>query len=260
MKLTLPRKCAWVLAAGVLASSLAAPLHAALFNLNPTFDAFVTTGPTGNLVGTNYGAAGALSVAAPGSSRGEFQSVLQFNLAAARSAFDSQFGAGQWAIQSVGLTLTAAAPSNPIFNASQAGQFGVSWMQNDAWSEGTGIPGGTKADGITFRSLTNSFIGAGDEALGTFSFTGATNGTASYTLNLTAGFFADVLAGNNVSLRLFAADSAVSYLFDSENFTGASSRPVLSVTVVPEPATCSLVAIAGVLLGFQRIAGRKPHR
>src|SRR5262252_5814947 len=102
---------------------------AATFSLNPGADAFVTTGPSGNLSSSNYGGGGALSVAAPGLSQGEFQSVLQFSLAGAKSSFDSQFGAGQWSVHSVSLQLTAAAPNNPIFNASSAGQFSISWMQ-----------------------------------------------------------------------------------------------------------------------------------
>src|SRR5689334_8158093 len=101
----------------------ALPLHAATFTLNPSADAFVTTGPTANLSGNNYGGAGALSVAAPGLANGEFQSVLRFDLSGAKSSFDTQFGAGQWSIQSISLALTATAPNNAIFNASAAGQF-----------------------------------------------------------------------------------------------------------------------------------------
>ncbi len=40
--------------------------QAAIFTLNPSADAFVTTRPSGNLSGDNYGGAGALSVAGPG--------------------------------------------------------------------------------------------------------------------------------------------------------------------------------------------------
>jgi len=227
-------------------------LDAATVALNPVADAFVTAGPSGNLSGNNYGAAGALSVAAPGSPKGEFQSVLQFDLSGARSAFDTQFGAGQWSLQSISLTLTATSPNNSIFNATSAGQFSVSWMQNDSWTEGTGTPGSPTTTGITYSSLP-SFTSAGDEALGTFSFNGATNGTATYTLNLTPGFSADAEAGDLVSLRLFAADSAVSYLFDSRNFGTASARPVLSIVAVPEPGLVSLVATGVALV----IGGRR---
>ncbi len=218
---------------------------AASSSINPSADAFVTPGPTGNLSGNNYGGAGAISVAAPGLAQGEFQSVLQFSLAGAKSSFDSQFGAGQWSIQSATLQLTAAAPNNAIFNASAAGQLGIFWMQNDSWTEGTGTPASPSLTGISFSTL-NSFLSGADEALGNFSFSGATTGNATYTLGLTPSFAADILSGNNVSLRIFAADSAVSGLFDSRSFGTASARPLLTVSVVPEPGPLAL-GFAGFL-------------
>jgi hypothetical protein len=220
---------------------------AASFSLNPTLDAFVTTGPSGNLAGNNYGGAGALSVAAAGLSQGEFQSVLQFNLASAKSSFDSQFGAGLWTIQSVTLQLTAAGPNNAIFNSSSSGQFRLSWMQNDSWTEGTGTPAAPTTTGITFSTLSN-FVSVADETLGTFSFNGATNGGFSYSLNLTPSFSADILSGSTLSMRMFAADNAVSYLSDSRSFGTASARPLLTITAVPEPGAAALgiLFIAGL--------------
>src|SRR5215831_19401829 len=106
---------------------ISAAAEAASSSLNPSADAFVANGPTGNLSINNYGGAGALSIAAPNLSQGEFQSVLQFNLAGVKSTFDAQFGVGQWSLQSVSLQLTATAPNNAIFNGSAAGQFSVSW-------------------------------------------------------------------------------------------------------------------------------------
>ena len=90
----------------VFHSFFAAPIWAAAFSTNSFADAFVTTGPSGNLSGNNYGGAGALGVSAPGLPKGEFQSVLQFDLAGGRNSFDDQFGAGQWNVQSVSLQLT----------------------------------------------------------------------------------------------------------------------------------------------------------
>jgi len=245
--LNTPRQKA--IAAGVLSLLLGLPVYSATFTLNPSMDAFVTTGPSDTLSGNNYGGAGALDVAALGLAKGEFQSVLQFDLSGARASFDTQFGAGQWNIQSITLSLTPTSPNNAIFNSSAAGQFGVSWMQDDSWTEGTGTPAAPTATGITFFSLP-SFISTGDESLGTFSFGGGTSGTAPYPLSLTPGFLSDASAGNLVSFRLFAADNAVSYLSDSRNFGTASARPLLTIVAIPEPAALPLLAVgAGLLFG-----------
>jgi len=217
---------------------------AATFSLNPSADAFVSASQGGN----NYGGAGALSIAAPGLSQGEFQSVLQFNLSGAKSSFDSQFGVGQWSISSIALQLTATAPNNAIFNASAAGQITVSWMQNDSWIEGTGTPQAPTTTGLTFSTLS-SFLSGADENLGTFAFNGGTSGNSSYSLGLTSLFSADALAGNTVSIRILAGDSAVSALFDSRSFGTVAARPVLTVTAVPEPGAGTLV-----LLGLGLVA------
>ena len=245
-------------AATALALLLALRAHAATFTLNPSADAFVTTGPTANLGGNNYGGAGALSVAAAGLANGEFQSVLRFDLSTARASFDTQFGAGQWSIQSITLSLTATSPNNAIFNPSAAGQFGVSWMQNDSWTEGSGTPAAPTTTGITYTSLTGTFIGASDEALGSFSFAGGTSGTAAYSLSLTPGFDADATTGNLVSFRLFADDNAVSYLSDSRSFGTTGFRPLLTVVAVPEPGTLSLLAAGAALLVAAR--RRRKHQ
>ncbi len=89
---------------------------AATFTANPIADAFVTTGPFGNLSISNYGGAGALSVAAARSANGQFQSVMRYELSAAQTLFDPMFGAGQWTVQAVTLQLTAQSANNPIFN------------------------------------------------------------------------------------------------------------------------------------------------
>jgi hypothetical protein len=224
----------------------AAPGLAAIVSTNPVADSFVTPGSDGSLSNNNYGAAGLLSVAASGKPQGEFQSVLRFDLSSTKSTFDAQLGAGLWSIESVTLQLTAAPVNNAIFNAVSAGQFTVSWMQDDSWTEGTGTPGVPTTTGITWNTLPN-FLGPNDENLGTFAFNGATSGSTTYTLTLTSGFTADLSGGNMVSLRILSADSNISYLFNSRNFNTAASRPVLTVTAVPEPNSCAL-ALVGLLL------------
>ncbi len=216
--------------------------HAATFDSNPTADAFVTSAQPAS----NFGGAGGLALAAPGLSQGEFQSVLRFDTASARASFDATYGVGKWTIQSIALRLSAQSPNNPIFNAAAAGQFNASWIQNDTWVEGTGTPAAPGVTGITFATLP-TFISGADEALGTFAYNGATSGANTYALALTAGLLADTSAGSLVSLRTYAADIAVSYLFRSRSFGTVSDRPVLSITAIPEPATLMLL---GASLAF----------
>ncbi len=244
----------------LVATTLAGPYRVlgAAVSLNPAADAFVTTGSAANnLAANNYGGAGALALSAAGSSKGEFQSVLRFDTSTAKSSFDSLYGAGSWSVQSVTLQLTAALPNNAIFNVNNAGAFGVSWMQNDGWVEGTGNPNAPTTSGITYNSLP-TFLNPADEALGTFNYSGSGSGTFTYTLNLSSGFAADLLAGNLVGLRLSAADSGVSYFSDSRSFSTVASRPFLNITAVPEPGMMVLLGLAG-FFGVARGVARRRH-
>lgn len=222
-------------------------------SLNPTMDALVTTGPSGNLSSSNYGAAGALGISAPGSAKGEFQSVMQFNLASVKSTLDGLYGAGDWTVQSVTLQLNAAPNNNAIFNNPAAGQFTLSLMQNNSWTAGNGTPAAPSATGINFNTLQNTYINnSTDQTLGTFSFAGGTSGLNTYTLTLSSGLVADLFSGAELSLRGYAADSVVSYLFNSEDFGTAADRPLLTVTAVPEPATFGISLLGIALLGVCR--------
>ena len=259
MKTTPNRHCLRTLALAVMFFLLNLHGSAATFTLNPAADAFITRGPSGNLSTNNYGGAGALAIAAPNLPAGEFQSVLQFGLAGAKSSFDTQFGVGQWSVQSVTLSLTAVAPNNPIFNSRAAGQFSVSWMQNNGWTEGVGTPANPTTTGITFSSL-NNFVGLADQSLGTFNYNGAIGSGPAYSLGLTPSFMSEVLAGNTVSLRMFAADSVVSYVLDSRNFGTASARPLLTITAVPEPGSFTLGLLGLALMAHFRSATRSRQR
>jgi hypothetical protein len=214
-------------------------------------DAFVAAGPTNNLAGNNYGAAGALSVTTGGQTTGEFQTVMRFDLSSAKAAFDAAYGPGNWTIQSAALQLTAASSNNPLFSASSAGSFAAIWMQSDAWGEGTGNPNAPTTDGVTFATLP-TFLGASDQAVGVFAFDGGTSGANTYGLGLPPAFASDLSAGGPVSLRLSAADGSVSYLFNSRNFGTASARPVLTVTVVPEPMAAGILVVGFLMMAAQR--------
>ncbi|HKQ37911.1 MAG TPA: PEP-CTERM sorting domain-containing protein [Verrucomicrobiae bacterium] len=234
------------------ASSFGAP-----FTSNPTADAFVTTGKDGELANNNYGGGGSISVSAPGIDAGQTEAVLQFNLAGAVSSFNAQFGAGQWSVQSVTLQLTAAAANNPIFNSPSPGTFGVSWMQNDAWQEGTGTPSSPGTSGITYNSLQTVFTGPNDQNLGFFSFDGRASGASVHNLSLESGLTSDIMSGGLSSFRLFPADSTMSGVFNSRNFGTVANRPLLTVVAVPEPSTIALAGLGFVVVGVRMWMRRK---
>ena len=245
----------WGCAAALMLLTLGSTAaRGAIVDLTPSADAFVTSA----LPDANFGGAGAIGAAAVGLPQGEFQSVLRFTTAAAKSSFDATYGAGQWSIQSAVLKLTAAPPNNAIFNASAAGTFAARWMQNDAWLEGTGNPAAPGATGITYNTLP-TFVSGSDEALGSFATTGATGGAFTYALNLTPGFTADLLAGDPTSLRLLTADATLSVLFRSREFGTAANRPVLSLTAVPEPHALGLLLFSASV-ALSRRGSRAPTR
>jgi hypothetical protein len=234
--------------------SCAASASALTLTLNPAEDAFVSSAnPAGN-----YGSAGALGAAAAGLSKGEFDSLLKFDFSTLKTSFDITYGVGQWTIGSITLRFTATPPGNVIFNGNlagpgssninTAGSFALKWMANDSWIEGNGTPAlaNSISGAITFATLPN-YLGGSDEALGTFSFSGATSGnTPAYSLGLTTAFKADATAGNMVSLLLLPADGSVAMLVNSRNNMNAANFPLLSVTATPEPGATTLLAGAAL--------------
>jgi len=249
-------KLSWTAAKSMLLIAIGLALPAAAratpVMLNPTADAFVTTGPGPGfaLSGNNYGGAGASGISASGLPNGEFQTVMKLDTSSVKTAFDATYGPGNWTVQSAILTLTIASPNNAIFNANANGMFSVDYMQNNSWVEGTGTPATTPpaTAGITFTSLP-SFRGSSDQNLGTYLFSG---GSAANILGLQSGLTSSILSGGVLSLRLFAADSSVSYLFNSRNFGTTSSRPQLTIDAVPEPTGLAICAIAATVLMGRR--------
>ncbi|MBX3396840.1 MAG: hypothetical protein KF841_15900 [Phycisphaerae bacterium] len=200
---------------------------------------------------SNFGGGGGLSVAASGLPKGNFQSVIRFDLSAAAISLDEAFGAGQWSVIAAILELNSNAPGHPMFNPQSSGQFSVSWMQDDSWIEGIGRPQSPTPDGVTYDSLPG-FLSAGTELLGTFAYASGPNSPATYSLSPEAGFASDLAAGGLVSLWLAAADSSVSYTFVASEQGGDNGAPKLSLVVVPEPAVGLLVCAAALMLRRRR--------
>lgn len=241
----------------------------ATFTLTPpTADAFLATGSPANPVGTdltsfNFGGAGTLAIAPASSLKGQFDSILRFNSAAAVSQFNATYGLGNWQI--TGFTLSLASnfgdqgeqPNNGVFNTINAGNFGIDWLGNDSWVEGAGsgmgTPGFPGNSMVSFDSISSLYSG-GSASLGTFTYTPpGDNIYLNYTLPLNSSLLADTMAGGDLSLYFYAADNQVSYLFNARSF--ASNRPqlTLSATAVPEPGLMGLMIVSlGVLQAWRK--------
>jgi hypothetical protein len=229
---------------------------------NATADTFLVKGPTGNLVNSNYGGAGAMQISGAATPNGEMTSLVKFNFGGAVNQFNSTYGAGNWQI--TGLTLSLAgnfgaqgeAPNNGIFNAINAGSFGIDWLANDAWVEGNGIPASPSATGVNFNSIP-ALYSLGSASLGTYSFTPpGDNVYLNFVLPLNSSLVNDAAAGGDVSLYFYAADSQIAFLFNSR--TGPNHPQfIITAVPVPEPATSMLIAAGAAGLIALRIRNRR---
>lgn len=194
--------------------------------VEPIADTFVCGAPA--RAGQNFGGAGALSFAPAGSSRGELQSLLRFDLGATVHALEFVYGNPDWSFVEVRLEAWSVAPLNAIFNPPAAGSWAVDWIANDAWVEGTGTPNAPTTDGVTFNTL-GSFLSPDDQPLGTFAFGGG-SGALSVALTVATELAQDVRSGGLVSLRVRSAGgSGVLNSLDFVSSPGQQPRLVLVV-------------------------------
>jgi hypothetical protein len=239
------------------------------FTTTTSDDAFLATGspsnPNGtNLTDLNYGVAGILCVAPVTAIKGEFQSVLKFNLSGATNLFNATYGPN-WLIGAVSLELTSSfgtqgvQPDNGMFNAVNGGNFAIEWLAADNWAEGTGRPNNPTTDGVTYNSLPTLLAGAHEILCTNNYIPPGDNVHVTWPLPLKTNLVNDIAAGGAVSFRFFAADEQVGYLFNSHNF-GNGNQPLLHVTAIPLLKILSacltngmfhLVAIGGINATYQ---------
>ena len=208
-----------------------------------TADAFLCTGSPSydggaDLSGLNFGAAGTLAIAPASSAKGEFQSVIKFNLSNSVAVFNATYGSNHWSITGVSLDLTSnygaagVQPNNPIFNVISGGQFVIEWLADDNWAEGTGTPNLPTTDGVCYSSLP-ALLAQPHEILGTNTYSPPGNNLhVTWSLPLTVNLVADISGGGEVTFLFHAADSQVGYLFNSYKY-GRGNEPLIHVVAIP---------------------------
>ena len=230
---------------------------------NTTADAFLASGSAANPLGSdltsvNFGGAGTLAIAPASATKGEYDSIIKFNLAGAVSQFNTTYGAGNWRVSGLTLSLASnfgtqgAQPNNANFNTINAGSFGIDWLPYVGWTEGTGSGNGTPGypnnSFVSFNSISTLFS-AGDDSLGTFTYTPPGNNVyANYALPLDSSLVSDATAGGDVSLYFYAADNQVNYLFNARSY--AQNHPQITITAAPVPEATSVALLAASLGGL----------
>ena len=215
-------------------------------------DAFLATGSPGNpdgsdLTGLNFGGAGTLVVASAASIKGEFQSVMRFNLSNAVALFNTSYGTGNWTITGISFALTSnygtggVQPNNAIFPVIHGGQFVIEWLANDQWVEGTGTPNLPTTDGVTYDSLPD-LLSTNHEILGTNTYSPPGNNvTVTYSLPLNPNLVAEAAGGGDVTFLFYAADDQIGYLFNSYSY-GRGNEPLIHVTAALNPVPLKILA------------------
>jgi len=213
------------------------------FTNTTSADAFLATGSPDNPAGTNltdlnFGGAGTLAVSPASADKGEFQSVVRFDVSGAAGLFNAAYGTNQWSVGGILLQLTSnygtqgQQPNNRIFNVINGGQFVIEWLSNTNWIEGTGNPSLPTMDGVTYDSLPDLLAGP-HEILCTNTYVPpGTNVPVIYTLPLDTNLLAAVNGGGSISLLFYAGDNQVGYLFNSHEY-GRGNEPLIEVTANP---------------------------
>ena len=203
-------------------------------------DTFVSSGqPT-----SNFGTLGAMEIAAPTTAQPRTENtLLLFDTSALRAGFDSDFGAGNWMVTSVSLTLHSSVatagqqPNNGIFNKIAAGNFELDLLSDNNWSE-TSITWNTLPGILPGNSNTNTLT-----PLGTFFWPASGSPSSTWALQPDPTLVDAIASGCDITiLGQPTAGNGVGYLFN----TRLNNPSYLNVTVeeVPEPSV--RVCVLGV--------------
>ena len=205
-------------------------------SVTPSADAFVRL----LAPGSNYGAAGSLSVSGSAATNGSGQqngpsnSLMRFPLSGVAASLNGSFGSNGWVVTGTTLAVTeVGAPNNGIFNRG-VGAFEIRWIASDGWVEGTGRPVTPTTDGVAYQDLSSVLKPAADMSLGWFTNSGM-DGPVSFPLALAGALVSNIVAGTDLNLYLTAASTSVGFTFNSRDFTVTNSWPSLTITAVAKP-------------------------
>jgi hypothetical protein len=227
---------AWLVCVFLLPATLMA--QSSTYSVAVGADTFVSSGQPN----ANFGTLGAMEIAAPTVAQPRTEmTLLRFDTSAMQAGFNADYGAGNWAVTGVSLSLFSNValggqqPNNASFNKIAAGGFEFDLLGNNSWSE----------TAITWNTLSTILPGNGNAntltPLGSF-FWDATGAASSvWTLNASQFLFDKINAGSEVIiLGQPTAGSPVGYLFN----TLATNPGYLNVTVaaVPEPSNVAIFA------------------
>jgi hypothetical protein len=216
-------------------------------------DTFVSSGAPN----ANFGTQGAMEIAAPTAAQPRtLLTLLRFDTADLPASFDADFGAGNWMVTSVTLSLFSSVaiagqqPNNGNFNRIAAGGFEFDLLGNSDWSE----------EGITWNTLGGILPGNHNAnsltPLGSFFWSANGQAGSTWTLHLDLNLVQKISSGERVTLLgQPLAGSGVGYLFNTRNLNPG----LLNVTVqaAPEPAVLTLLAGSLCVLGGSRFFKRK---
>jgi hypothetical protein len=218
-------------------------------------DTFVSSGQPD----INFGLQGGMEIAAPTIAQPRTEkTLLRFSTAAMQTAFDADYGPGNWTVTGVTLSLFSnfatadQQPGNDRFNKIASGNFEFDLLSNDNWSE----------TAITWNTLTEILPGPGNNntltPLGTFFWEAAGETNSIWTLDLHANLADQIHDGDPITIfGQPAEDSTVGYLFNSLKVNPGYLN--VTVTAVPEPSSYALL-VSLILLPGCRLFSKKLRR